>query len=1271
MIVVLVLVGLITNLSILSHSAQATLCIRNETTNPFSTADALVVDTEDLDVLLYIAKSFRENFFTFSSLDYTRLRNDITNIYNGVFTFNDRTFISTALYYCKDAEYLAAFVLIAAVCLPCLLFSLWLYWEKCYVSIEEEIENKYISLTSQLLSWFLGISVCVCMLCIGVFTVILLVGNERVGVTVDETKTLIAGTLPMVVDLHEEFLTSVNRTLVTEYKILNDSIYENELNYLSRDIRIDINKTYYEQINSLINNISDSVSDIDSVFERMLSLADFHGNISNISDSVADDIMQLVEFCNSNEVNSENVTNDLIDLCQELLTNTTTYLPLPSSSFPNLTQLLEIIDIMRNVVDIASLSSVQERKKVYNAFLYDLERNVSVYVFPISSSFLNSLKQNLSNIVDNIHSQYSNITYGGYPDSQELVENALGEEYLSNWQEFWNLATISFCLSLFVLVLGIFLAVGRGLLNIGSIYMYGCETVYVSGAHQAALMLKSFAVWVSVVGVVSAFFFVFIMCVASLVGRTCGIHQNYTEIIDDVIDNNNTWGGEYPLGTTYHYNSSYPLTIHSVIILCSKNSSSLEALQLQDLLYIDVTMMKEQEVVYIEKMKNVVEFLSTSYSVLGTSLESAILQYQSVSLNSFAWSAYNDSERLFEESFVGLEELRLFVNEMMSEVSNISLSIEEYNISTILQNIEYSILLLEDLEKWYNLSYLETNATFIVETLEQVNNISDFVYTASKLEKNIIDYGYSLVVKTTSVEAATNVTTQVQDFVTTAEYTLSCDTSLCYPLSETFANYSVTVCSNLLNGLDVHWITLAVLFIIIIPSLLLMILLASQLSDSDTFMSQRKNRSQHTFSMIDQILSQLVGTSWFILIICVDVWFVVSMATDDLFARRYCTSDSRSCCVSCVWISGIIFVIISFCGGFALRIYQWILLHRIKAYNGPRVSHVQRTWLPRIKAALFYNQLSLFFLLYVPFLGISGSYITSRGILTAASFASLFLSLLGIFSFLLLLLQQRGQVMDHVNLVQQCLSVGCLKRNAKYISSNGDVGRVDEIPMTTIDPQGRVRTDSDHTSEYDDEDERGVTNIGDSSSHPLPSPPPPPSSFPSPPPPPNSEEAQEEETVNEVEEIPSSIPHVISEPLEMYQLPHAHNPMSYDGEEEIDIIEGGIDEDEGIEQITSVYLDRVLSDADLLKQRQREAAMAREKGGVKVAPQYLSQYTDDGSTPRSSLYLSGDSMAGSEVPTYFYSSTNIPGYSTDDSSKDGYDSDYRYYPPSEGKHVVL
>ena len=74
----------------------------------------------------------------------------------------------------------------------------------------------------------------------------------------------------------------------------------------------------------------------------------------------------------------------------------------------------------------------------------------------------------------------------------DIIFSSSPIRYLSNWQEFWSLATISFCLSLFVLVLGIFLAVGRGLFNIGCIYMYGCEPVYVTGAHQAALMLKRY-----------------------------------------------------------------------------------------------------------------------------------------------------------------------------------------------------------------------------------------------------------------------------------------------------------------------------------------------------------------------------------------------------------------------------------------------------------------------------------------------------------------------------------------------------------------------------------------------------------------------------------------------------------------------------------------------------------------------------------------------------------------------------------------------------------
>ena len=62
------------------------------------------------------------------------------------------------------------------------------------------------------------------------------------------------------------------------------------------------------------------------------------------------------------------------------------------------------------------------------------------------------------------------------------------------------------------------------------------------------------------------------------------------------------------------------------------------------------------------------------------------------------------------------------------------------------------------------------------------------------------------------------------------------------------------------------------------------------------------------------------------------------------------------------------------------------------------------------------------------------------------------------------------------------------------------------------------------------------------------------------------------------------------------------------------------------------------------------AAATTTVGGIRLAHPYLSQHTD-GSTPRSSLYMSEGSVTGSELPPYYQSSTHIPGYtSTDDSS---------------------
>ena len=77
-----------------------------------------------------------------------------------------------------------------------------------------------------------------------------------------------------------------------------------------------------------------------------------------------------------------------------------------------------------------------------------------------------------------------------------------------------------------------------------------------------------------------------------------------------------------------------------------------------------------------------------------------------------------------------------------------------------------------------------------------------------------------------TVGAASNITSKVEKFSSEAEYTISCTIGTCYPVSELYSQFSVSVCDNVLSGLDTYWISLFVFFSVSVLSLLLMLLLA-------------------------------------------------------------------------------------------------------------------------------------------------------------------------------------------------------------------------------------------------------------------------------------------------------------------------------------------------------------------------------------------------------------------------------------------------------------
>lgn len=60
----------------------------------------------------------------------------------------------------------------------------------------------------------------------------------------------------------------------------------------------------------------------------------------------------------------------------------------------------------------------------------------------------------------------------------------------------------------------------------------------------------------------------------------CGRHGNFSEVMQYVIDNNQSWGNSFPLGTAVFENSSYPLTVGKVMDGCRRKQSLFNVLHL-------------------------------------------------------------------------------------------------------------------------------------------------------------------------------------------------------------------------------------------------------------------------------------------------------------------------------------------------------------------------------------------------------------------------------------------------------------------------------------------------------------------------------------------------------------------------------------------------------------------------------------------------------------------------------------------------------------------
>lgn len=82
------------------------------------------------------------------------------------------------------------------------------------------------------------------------------------------------------------------------------------------------------------------------------------------------------------------------------------------------------------------------------------------------------------------------------------------------------------------------------------------------------------------VSLLTALCFGFFLTLAGPMGRSCGHHGNFSDLLSNVVDHSESWTGSYPLGWALIRNSSYPLTVADLLESCRDNNSLYEALQL-------------------------------------------------------------------------------------------------------------------------------------------------------------------------------------------------------------------------------------------------------------------------------------------------------------------------------------------------------------------------------------------------------------------------------------------------------------------------------------------------------------------------------------------------------------------------------------------------------------------------------------------------------------------------------------------------------------------
>ncbi|CAI8002644.1 hypothetical protein GBAR_LOCUS3436 [Geodia barretti] len=557
---------------------------------PYRPPELSLRDRGGLSSLVASAESTR-SVVVGGNLPYEFISTRAREAYNGSRPLTPSVFVAEWTRHTQNALFVGGFVLFVGVLFPAAAMALWTFWECCYEDDEEEEqENRNLTLQSQVVVWSLAGALIVALIVLLVMVGILLGANSWITRGVTQGGAIVERTIPQLVELRDSALQNLDELLIEGYDNLTLDLQTSRLD----EIPHEVSNTVSARHSTTADILSQSISAFFSERPRLLynltvSVTTALSLLHDLTSSLNNSLVSLRDNCSLLTNEDGNSSLSLLSTpCNDFTFD-------PSSLVPDSRSWNEVGGVSEDGRSFLSqLESLLSRDALPQTdriplppdllleYLNEMTQDLSSQVNSTTETYFSSLGGNLSQFTEEVAIFYnSSLTL----HSQPQMELYLGPRHLGNWEWFRSALTVTFAVLIFAGSLPLLAALGRGLYFVSAIYRYSDSATYDHGAHQSGMVIKKIAFSLCVISIISASFTGVCLSLAGVMGKACGNHNNFSELLENIVDNPRTWTNKdtsfYPLAAVMLNLSHYPLRVSDTLTACRSNASLFRAFHLE------------------------------------------------------------------------------------------------------------------------------------------------------------------------------------------------------------------------------------------------------------------------------------------------------------------------------------------------------------------------------------------------------------------------------------------------------------------------------------------------------------------------------------------------------------------------------------------------------------------------------------------------------------------------------------------------------------------